>query len=342
MRRASSRAVGLALALGACGEPSAAPSGRDPGEAARSVGAAPVKAAPMEAAPVGAAPMEAAPMEAPPVEAPPPSGRVAPEPALDAIEPPSWAYLPRVDPMLREALLAGEPTEVRLEALVRALAPFRWASDDWDNLGFIRTTDDAPRGFVTRVDGALRMQAEGAYSLGCAGGFLEGVRVALAPTLEMADLLRCDDATLAVLGTSAPPTCEPEAFGLHAIANTAIAADAAGVLEQPPAAVSLDPRDPAALGPLLAPGVLQLCTVSHVPSVGSPTRLYHHLMIVLRASGPRAMMLFDTTGYRGVAMRRIDAPGLSRYVTTALARNEAHRYDPTSARIDCLTLARRP
>jgi hypothetical protein len=263
-----------------------------------------------------------------------------PEPRL---EPASWAFLPTVDPTLREALATGERAEVLLDALVRTLAPYRWAGvDDWDNLGFIRTEDDAPRGFVTRVDGALRMQPEGSYSLGCAGGFLEGLRVALVPELGMAQLQRCEEATLAVLGPGAPSTCRPEDFGLHAIANAARAAEAAGVLAAPVVPVRIEPVDPAALAPLMAPGVLQLCTVSHEPTVGASTRLHHHLMIVLRATGPRAMMLFDTTGYRGVALRRIDAKGLSRYITTALARNDTHHYDPASARVDCLTLARRP
>jgi hypothetical protein len=316
-------AAGLLLLLGACSSPSAAPSAPSRHRAEPRASSTPSP-------------------EPTPVEPPQPAALASPNAPHDALEPASWAYLPRVDPMLREALAAGEPTEVRLEALVRALAPFRWQSDDWDNLGFIRTEADAPRGFVTREDGALRMQPDGAYSLGCAGGFLEGVRVALAPALEMAELQHCDAATLAILGTTAPSTCKPEDFGLHAIANAARAAAAAGVLETPAVPLRLDPHDPAALAPLMAPGVVQLCTVSHEPTVGPPTRLHHHLMIVLRATGPRAMSLFDTTGYRGVAMRRIDAAGLSSYATKALARNEAHRYDPASARIDCLTLTRRP
>lgn len=257
-------------------------------------------------------------------------------------EPASWAFYPAVDPMLRDALAGGERADALLEALVHTLAPFRWSGvDDWDNLGFIRTADDAPRGFVTRVDGALQMQPPGSYSLGCAGGFLEGLRVTLTPMLEMEDLRQCDEGTLATLGTLAPATCEPEAFGLHAIANAARAAETAGVLSQPPVPLRIEPHEPEALGPLALPGALQLCTVSHEPTIGPRTRLYHHMMIVMRPLGPRALMLFDTTGFRGVAMRRVDPPVLSRYVTQALARNDEHRYDPASARLDCMTVKRR-
>jgi hypothetical protein len=284
-------------------------------------------------------------------ERPAVSSRPAPDPAPipadewsePRLEPASWAFLPAVDPTLREALATGEQADVLLEALVRTLAPYRWESvETWDNFGFIRTEDDAPRGFVTRVDGALRMQPEGVYSLGCAGGFLEGLRVLLTPELGMAELQRCDDQTLAVLGPQAPAECRPEAFGLHAIANAARAAETAGVLARPAVPLQIEPHDPAALAPLLAVGVLQLCTVSHEPTVGARTRLYHHLMILLRPPGPRALLLFDTTGYRGVALRRIDTKVMARYSTTALARNDTHHYDPASARIDCMTVTRRP
>ena len=315
------------LLAGACAEPS---------EPRPRTAAAPELA---EAAP--------APERKAPGSAPQRASRADVEPEADAAfeagpEPASWAFYPAVDPMLREALADGERADALLDALVRTLAPYRWnGAEAWDNLGFIRTTDDAPRGFVTRVDGALEMQPPGSYSLGCAGGFLEGLRVTLTPALEMEDLRRCDEGTLATLGALAPATCEPEAFGLHAIANAARAAEAAGVLAEPPVPLRIEPHDPKALGPLALPGALQLCTVSHEPTVGPRTRLYHHMMIVMRAMGPRALMLFDTTGFRGVAMRRVDPPVLSRYVTQALARNDEHRYDPASARLDCITVKRR-
>jgi hypothetical protein len=274
---------------------------------------------------------------------PAPGFEPEPEPSFEpGPEPASWAFYPTVGPTLREALVTGERADVLLEELARTLAPYRWEHvDDWDNLGFIRTADDAPRGFVTRVDGALHMQPPGSYSLGCAGGFLEGLRVLLTPALEMADLQRCDEGTLAMLGPLAPAECRSEGFGLHAIANAARAAEAAGALAAPPEPLHVAPHEPGAFGPLDELGVLQLCTVSHEPTVGTRTRLYHHMMIVMRAMSPRTLLVFDTTGFRGVALRRIEARVLSRYVTDSLANNDTHRYDPASARIDCMTVARR-
>lgn len=279
----------------------------------------------------------------PPAHPRPDDEEPAGQPTTIRPEPSSWAHYPAIDPVLRAAWAEDARADVVLAALADTLAPYRWASvDDWDNTGFVGAGTDELEGFVTRANGALAPQPDGAAQLGCAGGFLEGVRATLVPELGMTLLRACDDATLGQLGALAPDTCRSSDFGLHAIANVARAAARAGAATVANEPLHIDPSgDPHAFDPLLAPGPLHLCTVSHVSTTRPGTRLYHHMMILQRAPAKRAFLLFDTTGYRGVSQRRVDARGLVRYTTSALATNETFRYDPASTHVDCLALTRR-
>ncbi len=256
-----------------------------------------------------------------------------------ATVPASWVSYPSVAPPLREAVTHRADADVVLRALVDGLAPYRWDRlQDWDNLGYVRIGQDAPHGWVTQAGGTLRSQPPGEAQLGCAGGYLEGVRALLVPQLRMDDLQRCDDATWNTLGSV--QACHDDNFGLRAIANTAAQAQADGVLSGPARHVHIEPSEADDLAPLLARGPVHLCTVSHASTARDGILMYHHLMILARARGARALLMFDTTGYRGVSMRRMTVPTLVSYVRSALANNDTYRYDPASTHLDCVAVTR--
>ncbi|MBK6920896.1 MAG: hypothetical protein IPH07_26105 [Deltaproteobacteria bacterium] len=261
----------------------------------------------------------------------------------DAVElPSSWDHYPELPPSLTAAVRGHARADVVLRELADALAPHRWAAvEDWDNTGFVRTAADGPRGFVVRRDGRPLAQDPGEYQLGCAGGFLEGVRAILVPSLEMDDLAHCDAAALASLGAAAPATCAAENFGLHAIAAVAAAVERNDAAIAPPEFVHLEPRDVDDLAPLLRPGVVHVCTASHASGVELGTRYHHHMMILLRTPGRRALQMFDTTGFRGVALRELSTRALLTYLGSALSTNAHHHYDPDSTELDCFAITRR-
>lgn len=256
--------------------------------------------------------------------------------------PRSWDHYPELPASLTAAVRGHARADVVLRELADALAPHRWAAvEDWDNTGFVRTAADGPRGFVVRRDGRPIAQDPGEYQLGCAGGFLEGVRAILLPSLEMHDLAHCDDAVLASLGAAAPATCAAENFGLHAIAAVATAVERNDAAVAPPEFVHLEPRDVDDLAPLLRPGMVHVCTASHASGVELGTRYHHHMMILMRAPGRRALQMFDTTGFRGVALRELSTRALLTYLGSALSTNAHHHYDPDSTELDCFAITRR-
>ncbi len=257
-------------------------------------------------------------------------------------EPESWSFYPEITPALRGAYARGARADLVLGALAKTLAPYRWASlEDWDNTGFVRTELDGPRGFVRSDAGAIVLQDPDEHQLGCAGGYLEGIRAILAPELTMASLRRCDEGTLAALGDPAPAACAAQDFGLHAIVATARAAEAAGATASAPTRLHVVPDSVEAIAPLQQAGLVHVCTVSHRSRSKGDVRYYHHMMIVIAPPGNRGLQVFDTTGFGGVQLRLMPATTLRGYLVSALARNRSHQYDEDSAELDCFAINRR-
>lgn len=270
---------------------------------------------------------------------------IAPEPASVVIDAaladrfPSLDHYPGVDAPLRDALERGAGPREVLGALASTMAPYRWASViDWDRHGFI-DLHGARRGFVTRISGALVSQPSDRHDLGCAGGFLEGVRLTLLPQVAIDDLDRCEsDATL-ILDTR--PGCDtPNEYGRRALTNIAHRLRAEQ-LPSGPALLEIDLREVAALARLKAPGAMHLCTVSHTSNTHANTRFYHHLMIVLGTSSG-AVDVFDTTGARGLSVVRMHHELFLRYCTTQLGSNREYRYSVRSAGLTCLPVTPAP
>ncbi len=247
---------------------------------------------------------------------------------------PALAFHPGVTRRLHDALANAAPARERLLALAQSLAPFRWESaTSWDNTGFVATDGDA-LGFVTRRGGEVVAQAPGSFDLGCAGGFLEGVRLTLLPTLAMHELAACD-AQLSTRVSGAPDRCEPRDFGLRAIANVADRLDATR-LPDGPRIVELGPDDALRLAQLRAPGAAHLCAVSHTALAHGGQRFYHHMMIVLGTEDGETYDVFDTTGSRGVAVQRMRQSRFVTYVGGLLAANRDYRYAAASTRLGCV------
>ena len=252
---------------------------------------------------------------------------------------PSLDYYPSVDARLHDALERGAGPREILGALASTMAPYRWTSViDWDRHGFI-DLHGARRGYVTRVSGMLVTQPSDHHDLGCAGGFLEGVRLTLLPQVAIDDLDRCESDATAVL--DARHGCDsPHEYGRRALTN--IAHRLRG--EQLPAGpelLEIDLREATALARLEAPGAMHLCTVSHTSVKHARTRFYHHLMIVLGTAGGEAFDVFDTTGGRGVSVVKMAREQFVRYCTTLLGANREFRYLGRSAGLTCLPVAAR-
>lgn len=252
---------------------------------------------------------------------------------------PSLAYYPEVDAGLRAALTRRSgPSEI-LAALQSNLAPYRWPSmAEWDRHGFVDLHGDQP-GFVSRIAGALVAQPPGRHDLGCAGGFLEGVRMTLLPELAIDDLDRCDEHAARVFGGATG--CDPaREYGWLALTNIARRLHS----EQLPAGprlVEVSLWDEAAVARLAAPDAMHLCSVSHVAAARGGQRFYHHMMIVLGTPGGDALEVFDTTGARGVALARMSRSKLVRYCVTLLARHHEYRYAGRSTGLTCLPVVAR-
>jgi len=275
-------------------------------------------------------------------EAPAPTPTVAPatpprepEPvdALIADRYPSLAHYPGLNAALQAALARRDPPREIFAALADSLAPYRWPSAlDWDRQGFIDPHGPRP-GFVTRIAGALIEQTSDRHDLGCAGGFLEGVRLTLLPQLAVDDLDRCAY-DLAVDG--APTGCDPEhAYGLLALTNVAARLQSEQ-LPEGPRLFEIGPEDQIGFDRLAAPDAMHLCTVSHASSTRNNDRYHHHLMIVLGTAEHDGYEVFDTTGTRGVALTPMSRSRFFRYCTSLLAANRVYRYVARSARLTCL------
>jgi len=248
---------------------------------------------------------------------------------------PSLEYYPDLGARMAVALAGGRPREI-LAGIAESVAVYRWPSMlDWDRHGFIDVHGGRP-GFVTRVAGASISQPVDRHDLGCAGGFLEGVRMTLVPDLAIDELDRCE---VAVAVAGGPVDCEPQrAYGWLALRNIAARLRPS----QLPAGrrlFELAPERQASLDPLAVPGAMHLCTVSHESTAQGGQRLYHHLMIVLATAEAGALEVFDTTGIRGVALTRMTRDRFLHYCATLLGASREYRYTSRSARLTCLPVA---
>ncbi|WAS98259.1 hypothetical protein [Nannocystis punicea] len=282
---------------------------------------------------------ETAPVDDPtpaPASVPPrPTVRLEPVDARDAdllARWPSLTHYPRVPPALAAGLRAHDPAAI-FRGLELAFEPDRWAEiDAWERLGHIRLAD--PAGFCRTDAGQPVRLSPGTYDLGCLGGFLEGVRLLWLPRLELADLVPCDP----------PGGFESCQDGAHA-GRAALLQIAARLPEAdlPRGLDLLDLRlgelDPEAALAALVPGALHLCSVSHRAGARGGERMYHHMMIVDPTRDRLGRVhVFDTTGAAGVAWRAMRPTRLHRYARRLLARHDAFRYDPESARLTCLAV----
>lgn len=247
---------------------------------------------------------------------------------------PSLAYYPARSPELLAGLRTGAAREI-LRGLATSWAGAGFAgTEEWERLAHIRLA--APSGFARTQAGEAVPLPSGRSDLGCLGGFLEGVRMLWLPTLELAELTACE-----------PPggfeTCDA---GAHA--GRAALLQIAGRLppEALPGGVTLAELrvgrgSPETLLAALGPEPLHLCTVSHRSRARDGARMFHHMMIVDAALDRLGRLrVFDTTGRAGVAYRAMSRERLQRYVRDLLARSDAFRYDPDSAQLTCLAVAR--
>jgi hypothetical protein len=264
-----------------------------------------------------------------------------PVPVPDAVDPdaalldrcPSLAFYPALGPELVAALTRPAPPREILEALALTLAPFRWPSaSDWDRSGFIDLDAETP-GFVTRTYARSVSQPTGRHDLGCAGGFVEGVRMILAPRLGIDELEHCDAETIAIEG--GPPKCDHEReFGRIALANITRGLPKDRLVD---GAKLVELRADADTHALLAkPGALHLCTVSHRAALRGRHRYFHHMLVALGESD--GLWIFDTTGVKGVAIEKMEVDRFIRYCTTLLGSNREYRYVADTARLTCVAV----
>lgn len=250
---------------------------------------------------------------------------------------PSLAFYPAITTTLRTALDGHAAPTAILTALADALAPYRWpSSEDWDRAGFIDLDAPVP-GFVTRIATGSVSQPTDRHDLGCAGGFLEGVRAIVAPRIDVADLEHCDADTFAVTG--APTRCDLDHdFGLLAITNIAASLEVSRLPKG--RTITTWKTTPRAHTELARDGAVHLCTVSHEAQSRDDARFHHHMIIALGDAD--GLSVFDTTGVRGVAIQRMDARRFVRYFTSLLAVNREYRYASSSAQLSCLEVTALP
>jgi hypothetical protein len=246
---------------------------------------------------------------------------------------PSLEHYPAIAPTLVAALEREHGASI-LAGLDESLRPYRWPDAvSWESTGFIRLEGDGPLGFVRRVGGNVLAQ-DGTHDLGCAGGFLEGMRLLWLPTLTIEDLGDCEAPVRAGV-TGAAFDCEDaSAWGLVAIANLA-ARLPEHALPNGRAITVRSPIDASAAAELYTPGVLHLCTVSHV-SRRRRGRWHHHMMAITADEEPTILRTFDTTGVGAVAWRQMRIERLPWYVDDALATNPDFRYQRGSTELHCL------
>lgn len=247
---------------------------------------------------------------------------------------PSLQHYPPLDAAL-EAALSGTDPVARLRGLARTFGPHRPPYEQWDRTGHIRIAGEFA-GFASKRDGKLVPQPPPAYNLSCAGGFLEGVRVLLLPTVELDALDACaPEEFTAVQG--APVVCDNAGeFGVRALVNIALRLPAEQLadgksLNRTAVRTSSDLPD-------IAPGRAMFCTVSHVSPSAGGERFHHHMMVLLPPDEEARFGIFDTTGARGVSLRRRRAPALAKYIKHLLADNDTYRYEPNSAELTCLSV----
>jgi hypothetical protein len=243
---------------------------------------------------------------------------------------PTWPSLrayPRVTQTLLTAL-AGEDPVARLAGLRDAFAGPEWPKPrTWNRFGAIQL--DGPVGFVS-LEGGDMPPLDG-VSLGCLGGFVEATRVLDVPRLRLSTVLHaargCPDAR------PSDDTCsDVDHTGLHVLLNLrdehlptwsvrlVDADDATGL--QSAFEASPDPY---------------YVSASHVGR-NDGKRRYHHMALVIvdasaDVSGP---LIFDTTGRRGVSLRRVTWESLAHYLGVALAGGTRYRYSPRMLRVAVL------
>lgn len=234
---------------------------------------------------------------------------------------PSIQTYPERAPSLLSALAAEREPVAVLAGLRDSFAAARWRSlDEWDRFGAI----DVGVGFVSLRRGVRRRHDA---SLGCLGGFVEGVRLLQVPELSLTTVL--EPTFCGALGKACDPDLDT---GVLALAN--IQARHLKTWELTIAS----PPDAAAVEALFtASEVPYLVSASHV-SRRDGIRRFHHMLIVIAdedsaANGP---IVFDVTGLRGMSLRRVSWPRLQRYFGGALADSSRFAYEAASVQVAVL------
>jgi hypothetical protein len=270
--------------------------------------------------------------------APPDAASADPPPAPVTSPPvaayPSLAHYPSVAPTLTQALARRDGVAI-LAGLDDTLRPYRWPDAmSWDNTGYVNVAGPGPLGWARRVGEAVLAQDDGTHDLGCAGGFLEGMRLLWLPTLAIEELGDCTTPVDRGVTGAALDCDQPSAWGLVAIANLA----ARLPMEALPHGRVITKHvvtNAATAAELRTPGVLHLCTLSHT-SRRAPGRWHHHMMAIGADPQETILRVFDTTGIGGVSWRQMTAERLHRYTSDALASNAEYRYERGTAELHCV------
>ncbi len=250
---------------------------------------------------------------------------------------PSLAHYPSVAPALSDALARRDGAAI-LAALDDTLRPYRWPDAlSWDDTGFVNVAGPGAIGWARRVGGSVIAQDDGTHDLGCAGGFLEGMRMLWLPTLALEDLGDCVLPTERGVTGASIDCDDPGAWGLVAIANLAARLPSES-LPSGRRITRYEMTSPAVAAQLRTPGVLHLCTLSHT-SRRVPDRWHHHMLAIGADAEDTILRVFDTTGVGGVSWRQMTAERLFRYTRNALASNAEFRYTHDSAELHCVAAA---
>jgi hypothetical protein len=241
---------------------------------------------------------------------------------------PSAAAYPEIPAALLHGLASAKPVAV-LAGLEAAFAGPEWPTERrWNRFGAIDLDVDAS--FVS-LEGTAMMPLH-RVSLGCLGGFIEAVRLLEAPTLGLDTVLAPAVGCPLTHSSGAQPCTDGDHTGLHVLLNLRDAYLPAWTVDL------VQPDDLETLKDALRPSSEPYYVSASHLGRGSSKRHYHHMMVIVvepdaALKGP---IVFDTTGRRGVSVRRVPWSTLSRYLGIVLAGSSRFPYVPGTNEIAVL------